>query len=137
MLFLCREAFRSGEVLRLPSSSLNPERSRECREALLEADALRRFNRSLRTAATITESGFGDMALSLAGQIDESESVIVAAVLTLLRYQNLRPKTHSLFFWLKNLQPATARGHSTAKAFRSEPTAAFPTIRRRAFVQAV
>ena len=37
---------------------------------------------SLRTAATLTESGFGDTALSLAGQIDESESVIVAAVLS-------------------------------------------------------
>jgi len=33
--------------------------------------------KALRTAATLTESGFGDMALSLAGQIDESESVIV------------------------------------------------------------
>jgi hypothetical protein len=38
MLFL--EAFRSGQILRLPSSSLSP-RSRGCREALLEADALR------------------------------------------------------------------------------------------------
>jgi len=37
----------------------------------------------LRTAATLTESGFGDMALSLAGQIDESESVIVAAILSM------------------------------------------------------
>jgi hypothetical protein len=37
---------------------------------------------ALRTAATLTESGFGDMALSLAGQIDESEPVIVAAVLS-------------------------------------------------------
>jgi hypothetical protein len=39
MLFV--EAFRTGEVLRLPSSSLSPARSRGCREALLEADALR------------------------------------------------------------------------------------------------
>ena len=38
----------------------------------------------LRTAARLTESGFGDMALSLAGQIDGSESVIVAAVLSQL-----------------------------------------------------
>jgi hypothetical protein len=49
-------------------------------------------NWQLRTAATLTESGFGDMALSLAGQIDESESVIVAAVLSL---EILTPPTSS------------------------------------------
>src|SRR5262249_13413161 len=52
-----------------PSRTFNSARSRECREAMLEADALRRFNRSL----------------------------------TLLRYQNLRPR-YSLLFWLKNPQ---------------------------------
>ena len=40
------------------------------------------FIAALSTAATLTESGFGDTAPSLAGQIDEGKAVIVAAVLS-------------------------------------------------------